>query len=349
MSTNWIFYILIWQICGVFISIYLSSNIDNFHGFMYRFMFSLTFTNLIAVLASSMLLFLDRKFRDKFNHKIFFFSALFAISSICITLGNRFVPSIIHSVCSMEIAHDVDHNHVYMLTANIIISLLIILGYGMVIIYDKVKRDWMKKVQEVESLKRLQLEARFAILQSKVNPHFLFNTLNTVLDLVFKAPKVVEKVILNLSKIYRKVLNLPDNKPISLKEEIALVQSYLDIEKIRFNDRLNFNIEVAEELNSIQIPPLIIQTLVENAVIHGISPKKKGGRISVSAKRKDKNVEIQIKDDGTGINENFRSSGFGIYGVRERLKLFYKDSAQFIINSQENIGTEINMVLPYEI
>ena len=227
-------------------------------------------------------------------------------------------------------------------------SLLLLGAYSMIFIYHKLKSDLQTQYNEIESLKRLHVEARFAILQSKVNPHFLFNTLNSILDLVFKAPKKVEEIVLNLSHIYRKVLNLPDNEAIYLEEEIELVKSYLEVEKIRFNKRLRYNFAIENKLKKFKIPPLIIQTLVENAIIHGISPKKDGGEIIISTKQIDDKVEIKVADNGIGIKSKANSSGFGLFGVQERLKLFYKDKAEFVIDSIQQVGTEIRMTIPYE-
>jgi hypothetical protein len=347
MKKNWLFYILLWQITGIVISLIISLPESDFHTFIYYLMFSLSHTNLIAVITSALLLFFIRNIRNKLKANYLIIISICCIAGISIYSGIEIVPPVINTVCSAEIAHDVDKNHIYMVSVNIFFSILIVVAYSMIIIYNKFKFALEKQVREIESLKRLHIEARFAILQSKVNPHFLFNTLNTILDLIYKNPKKVESVILNLSEIYRRVLNLPEKEAIMLEKEINLVKSYLDIEKVRFNDRLQYDFSIAKELKQFSIPPLIVQTLVENAVIHGISPKIEGGKIQIHANQIDNNVEIIVSDNGAGINKQKRFTGFGLHGVQERLKLFYKNNALFEITNPDQGGTKIRMVLPY--
>jgi LytS/YehU family sensor histidine kinase len=312
-------------------------------------MFSLSHTNLIAVIASALLLFFTRKIKSRLKANYLIFGSVIFIAGISIYSGVKIVPPIISTVCSAEVMHDVDKNHIYMVAINIFLSIMIIAAYSMIIIYNKLKFALEKQVREIESLKRLHIEARFAILQSKVNPHFLFNTLNTILALIYKNPKKVESVILNLSEIYRRVLNLPENEAISLEKEINLVKTYLEIEKVRFNKRLQYDLSIAQGLNQFYIPPLIIQTLVENAVIHGISPKKEGGKIQIKANQNDNNIEIIVSDNGAGMKKQQRFTGFGLHCVQERLKLFYKNNALFEITNPDQGGTKIRMLLPYAV
>jgi len=349
MKKNWLFYLLLWQITGVLISLYIALPKSNFHSFIYYLMFSLSHTNLIAVIASALLAVFFGKIKNKLKADYLTIGSVVLIAGISIYSGIKIVPPIVHSVCSMEIAHEVDKNHIYMTALNIFISIMIITAYTVIIIYNRFKTALEKQVREIESLKRLHIEARFAILQSKVNPHFLFNTLNTILDLIYKKPKKVESVILNLSEIYRRVLDLPDSEAISLEKEINLVKTYLEIEKVRFNERLQYDISIAKELNQFFIPPLIIHTLVENAVIHGISPKKEGGEIQIKAGAHEDNIEITVSDNGTGMKKQHRPAGFGLHGVQERLKLFYKNNALFEITRPDQGGTKIRMLLPYAV
>ncbi len=225
--------------------------------------------------------------------------------------------------------------------------------------YENLKNTIEKQILENQELKQLQTRTQLKALQSKVNPHFLFNTLNTMLNLVYKSPEKVESMILNLSDIYRKVLELPELESIALEEELLLVREYLDIEKIRMGTRLAYSITVEPGLEKIPIPPLLIEPMVENAVIHGISPKPEGGNIAVEVAKalQGKGIKITISDNGVGIGERIFKSGFGIHSTRERLRLIYKGKAEFQIKAappqdaegKTGTGTCVLMEIPNEI
>jgi sensor histidine kinase YesM len=224
------------------------------------------------------------------------------------------------------------------------------------VLYDSLKEKIEKKVLENEELKRLQMRTQLIALQSKINPHFLFNTLNTMLNLVHKSPQKVENMILNLSDIYRRVLQVPENERILLKQEIDLVREYLEIEKIRLEERLSYYIKMDPGLENFRIPPLLIEPIVENAVIHGISPKSAGGFIQIeieknkTQKENETVITIKVEDNGIGMEKQIGkvSKGFGLYSVQERIRLIYKDRARFHIFPGTGGGTCVTLELPCE-
>lgn len=207
-----------------------------------------------------------------------------------------------------------------------------------------------QKVKENEKLKRLNVQSQLKTLQAKVNPHFLFNTLNTILNLTDKDPDKVQQIVLNLSEIYRKILYLPNDQLITLKLEFDLISKYLEIEKIRFGSRLEYSLNLKPEYEHIKIPPLLIEPLVENAVIHGISPKKGGGKIFVGVKTEGEKIHIKVNDTGSGLTDKRiqEGSGFGLLSIRERLKLMYHDKAQLKIRENSTTGVCVELEIPYE-
>ena len=217
-------------------------------------------------------------------------------------------------------------------------------GHGIV----NMKKKLEQKIIENQKIKHLQTRTQLIALQSKINPHFLFNTLNTMLDLVYKSPGKVETMILNLSDIYRKVLRLPENETITLKEETDLIREYLEIEKIRMGDRLNFFISLDPILEDFKIPPLLLEPIVENAVIHGISPKPGGGTVHIEIKKQKNRVSIQITDNGIGFEHNQPAFGFGLQSIRERLQLIFKENADFKLKAPSTGGTCVFLELPYD-
>lgn len=245
------------------------------------------------------------------------------------------------------------------LPAGLIVTILILS-------YNSFRERLENQVVEQERLKSLQARSELAALQSKLNPHFLFNTLNTMLNLVHKEPEKVEEMILGLSDIYRNVLQLPAAERISLADEFALARQYLAIEQIRLGDRLRYTIDLPEDFEAKRVPPLLIQPLVENAVLHGISPRPGGGRLSLSAHvagEREEVVRIVVEDDGVGIDSRSevisavcpgddvsskRGNGFGLHSTRERMRLVYGNRGALKIESPSGGGTRITLEIPHE-
>ncbi|UZW12620.1 PocR ligand-binding domain-containing protein [Clostridium pasteurianum] len=207
-----------------------------------------------------------------------------------------------------------------------------------------------------KELKDAQLKA----LQSQINPHFLFNILNSIsaLALIEGAPKTQE-VVCDLSEILRYTLR-KTNQVSQLGDEISYVKSYLNLQKIRFDSRLNFNITIEENCKNIKVPFMIIQPFVENSIIHGIETKESGGLIEINIYEEGNSTVIAIKDDGIGIDknklesinningryiQNTASNGIGINNVLQRIDYFYGDKYYFNINSKKNKGTKVKIVL----
>lgn len=349
-NKSWLFYILVCQLFGVGYSIIAATSKGGMdvHGFVYYLMFYLSFTNAITVIASTLFLLLEKSMKKRFQSLYLVVPAGLIIIGASAYVSNTFVPHIVEIICSPTVPHAVDSNHVIFVAFNVFLSALIIASYSIIFIYRRLRKDWEKQIYEIEGLKRLHTEAKYAALQSKVNPHFLFNTLNTILDFIYKSPKKVENAILNLSDIYRRVLGLPDDRPITIDEEMELVRRYLEIEKIRLNERLDYSLSVEDALASLEIPPLVIQTLVENAVKHGIAPKKEGGRIDVTVSRENGEAVILVMDNGMGIREMTHETGFGLTGTKKRLDLYYSGRSTFHIRRLESGGTQIRITIPHE-
>lgn len=209
------------------------------------------------------------------------------------------------------------------------------------------KKQLEIKIEENRKLKELHLETQLKALQVRLNPHFLFNTLNTLLGLIKTNNELAEKVIIKMSKMYRKILDLPEKTLIPISEEIELIEDYLSIEKLRMGDRLNYKISVEEEIKLYEIPPLLIEPLVENCIKHGIDSKKEGGEILIKIYDNDKSIIIEVKDNGIGTKVDESNFNFGLNSVKERVKLLNKDN-KFVFTSIIGKGTEILMELKNE-
>jgi two-component system, LytTR family, sensor kinase len=201
---------------------------------------------------------------------------------------------------------------------------------------------------KLEEQERLLLQARMEALQSQINPHFLFNTLNSVSSLVRFDPDTARTMVVKLANILRRLLRKGDSF-VPLREEFEFVDDYLDIEVVRFGgDKLKVVKELDPASLEAMVPSVILQPLVENAVKHGLSPKVEGGTIYLRSRIQDSLLVVEVEDDGVGITESASSSGTGIgmANVRERLNVLYNDLARVEVESSPHAGTTIRLVLP---
>ena len=196
-------------------------------------------------------------------------------------------------------------------------------------------------------------EARLAALSSQINPHFLFNTLNSVASLIRLNPEQARQVVYKLSKILRRLLRQQDNL-ITLGEELGFIEDYLAIEMVRFGDKLRFVKEVEPDTLDLLVPSMLLQPLVENSIRHGLSSKVDGGTIRVRGRRLGNQLQIVVEDDGVGIPETrlarmFEQGGIGVNNVNERLKVLYGDSYRMWIDSRPGEGTSTGIEIPEQV
>jgi hypothetical protein len=220
---------------------------------------------------------------------------------------------------------------------------------------NKRRADEMVKsaaqVAEHESLQRQVVEARMQMMQAQVEPHFLFNTLSSVDYLIETDPARASTMQKNLIQYLRAALPQMREASTTLGREVDLVRAYLDILKVRMEERLQIQIQVPEGLRSADFPPMMLQSLVENAIKHGLEPKAEGGAIRVLAEVADGDLYVTIADTGLGFNPAGASTsggGVGLSNIRERLALLYGGRAKFIITANEPSGTRVAIVIPYQ-
>lgn len=184
------------------------------------------------------------------------------------------------------------------------------------------------------SLEASRNELELKNLRSQLNPHFLFNSLNNIRALIDLEPAKAKIAVTILSNLLRNSLVHGKQNLISLEDELAIVSDYLEMEKIRFEERLEIQLDINPNLLPIQIPPFILQTLVENAVKHGISKKIEGGTILVSAHQIDEIIEITVQNSGTISSES--GTKIGIENIKRRLELQFKGSSTFELLEKED-------------
>ena len=189
------------------------------------------------------------------------------------------------------------------------------------------------RTQQFEKERALKLlsEARFNSLQSRLHPHFLFNTLNGISSLITENPELAEQLIQRLSALLRVSLDGRERTYIALKEELNLVLDYVEIERARLGERLSFSLSTARELDHLAIPPMSLQPLVENSIAYAVSPRLEGGHIKLWARRQADKLIISVWDNGPGFEESQISNGRSIDNLRSRLALLFGDAASLSI------------------
>ena len=202
----------------------------------------------------------------------------------------------------------------------------------------------------LEQNQQLLLKARMDALTSQINPHFLFNTLNTVSSLIRFDPDMARGVVLKLSNILRRLLRKHETF-VPLREELEFIDDYLDIEVIRFGrDKLQIFKEIDEGTREAFVPSMLLQPIVENSIKHGLAPRLEGGEIHLRTHLRDGRLSIEIDDNGMGIPPErlaeVYGGGIGISNVHERLRLLYGDQFKMDIRSQEGEGTQIHIEIP---
>jgi len=189
-----------------------------------------------------------------------------------------------------------------------------------------------------------QLEAKYQMLNAELNPHFLFNALNSIKALTIEDPSRARKAIDLLSSILRDAIDITSKSVVPLSNEMQRVKGYLELEQIRFEERLNYHINISPDLKAAQILPLAILNLVENAVKHGIERSTTGGYIEINATSRGESLEIEISNTGTLGEKNAR--GVGLQNTRERLDLLYHDKAGLTISQSDQNTVSAVIILP---
>lgn len=204
-----------------------------------------------------------------------------------------------------------------------------------------------------ERLERQFSEARLNALRMQLDPHFLFNALNTISSQVERDPRLARRMIEHLGDLLRLSLESRDKQEVPLAEEMEFLEHYLAIQQIRFGDHLKIEIGVAPEVKLASVPCLFLQPLVENAIRHGISRRSSGGTVVISAERVENRLEIRVLDDGVGVPAEWNletSAGVGLAVTRQRIAGLHPNGAsRFVVRNRGCGGTEVEITLPFNL
>jgi sensor histidine kinase YesM len=203
-----------------------------------------------------------------------------------------------------------------------------------------------------ERLRELAARSELKALKAQINPHFLFNALNSISALITSDPDAARQTLEKLAGIFRGTLLASEKSTIPLQKEMELVDAYLDVERARFGSRLNVEQSIDREALGLPVPPLILQPLVENAVRHGISPVVEGGTVRIEARIADEGLAVVVQDTGGGTGlielEEMLAEGYGLRNVRDRLNTRFGEGDWFRFESSRTDGTRVELLIPRE-
>jgi two-component system, LytTR family, sensor kinase len=217
---------------------------------------------------------------------------------------------------------------------------------------EREKENIERARREAQLVKQL-VEAELRALRAQINPHFLFNSLNSVAALIAADPRAAEEMIIRLAKIFRHVLTYHDRPFSSVNEEISFLETYLEIEKVRFGERLQVRFDVQEAVAQLSVPTLILQPLVENSIKHGLGPKVGENQLTIRARKQTDYLELTVEDNGVGASaprklSGRNSNGLGLRNVEERLQTVYHGNARFSFESEPRTGSRAQILIPID-
>jgi sensor histidine kinase YesM len=215
---------------------------------------------------------------------------------------------------------------------------LVLLTWNLIYFAIHYFNNWTQAEIERWKLEAVMKEAQLGSLKSQIRPHFVFNTINNIRSLILEDEEKAREMLLNFSDLFRYALKNTDQSKVTLSEELEIVNQYLELLSIQYDDKLNFKIQVEEGLELIELPPMILQLLVENAVKHGISQSSKGGSILIDIDKKKDFLNIRVQNSGnlnksSGLEEHL---GVGLDNVKRRLELIYCGKAALKVHEIEN-------------
>ena len=211
-------------------------------------------------------------------------------------------------------------------------------------------REAQARTLKAAHLETSLIEARLKTLEAELHPHFLFNTLHAISTLVHTDPESADRMISRLSDLLRLTFDRTGAAGVPLKEELEFLQKYLEIEQTRFRDRLSVRFDIDPETLDVEVPRLILQPLVENAIKHGIGPKSGQGLVQVSAKRRTEQIWIEVRDNGVGLSHTARArftSGVGLSNTRARLECLY-GAAHRLDFAEGGEGLAVQILIPLQ-
>jgi two-component system, LytTR family, sensor kinase len=279
-----------------------------------------------------------------FDNQIFFFFG--------ITIGFSFLYSLtslsLFNVFNLFAPEQKVYNFSRLLIGSTLNAFVTLLVWNLIyFIYhyvERVRKQQLDALQMQSVVKELELKT----IKSHINPHFIFNSLNGIRALIDENPSRARTAITELSNILRSSMQAEKVETVTFEKELNIVKDYLALEQMRFEERLRVGFDIDEDTLNQPVPPMMLQTLVENAIKHGISKNMSGGEILIVSRFTDDQHEIIIRNTGR-LNGNLNAEGFGLSSTHTRLKLMYGDEAKFTIKDVNGTEVEARVVMPVDV
>ena len=257
------------------------------------------------------------------------------------------LPLAMLKVAITRMARDAAGVRQYFLLSNLTLHYLIYWGIIAVVHVQAYYRGERERELRASRAEARLADARLQLLRMQLHPHFLFNTLNAIAELVHESPPKAERMITGLSQLLRETLDSGAADLVPLGRELELTARYLDIQRARFDDRLTTRIESEDADRSALVPIFILQPLVENAIKHGIGAHRGAGRVDVRVHRDGNRLVLRVEDDGQGFDLEALREGIGLSITRERLQAVYGSAHEFGVTTAPSGGAVVRVVLPF--
>ena len=207
-------------------------------------------------------------------------------------------------------------------------------------------RHYKERELRTSRLEAKLVEAQLQSLKSQIHPHFLFNTLNAISSLMHKNVEAADEAISRLADLLRATLEVNGAQEVTLRQELDLLNQYVEIEKLRLGERLVVTTSVDPEAYQAMVPNLVLQPIVENAIRYGVATQRRTGKVTVAARRTEKGLEIEVSDDGPGLPDGYEE-GIGIGNTKARLRQLYGLNQSFLMTNGDSGGLCVTLRIPY--
>jgi sensor histidine kinase YesM len=313
-----------------------------------KFFTSLVYSTLIGLPCSLTLNLIAFRFAERFPRLVvlMYIAALLAIGSIGCFAG-AYVLQIVGIVPRDYYWREIQSSFPICIVVTVLVGLSITSFESLRHKLQSATLELRTRQMEQERANKLLVEARLSSLESRIHPHFLFNTLNSISSLIASDPKRAEDTVGRLASLLRFSLNANHSSLVPLAQELKIVREYLEIESTRFGSRLRYTISVPDDLAALKVPPLALQALVENSVKHVVAQCPEGGSIQITGRARPESIQLEVVDDGPGFSLASISPEHGLGNLSVRLQLLYEERGQLDV-IREGDKTIARISLPAE-
>jgi sensor histidine kinase YesM len=335
-------------VAGFIVILYLVLGNIRLSQMGYRFLESLCYSSLIGFPSAIALTWISVRYTDRFPRmvilmQVFTLLCTATLGSLCANL----LLGLLGGISKNQIWPEFYRSLPFAMVITMVVGLSITSFETMRYKLQATQLELRTRQVEKERAYKLMAEAQLSSLESRIHPHFLFNTLNSIAALIPSDPQRAEDTVGKLASLLRFSLGAQNRGLVSLQQELKIVRDYLEIEKTRFGARLNYEIEVPSELEDLSVPPLALQSLVENSVKHVVSQRTQGSWIRVTGASESGRILLVVEDDGPGFSMESITPEHGLGNLQARLGLLYPNQGKLEV-ARENDKTIVRMTFPAE-